>query len=443
MHYWSEMIQRARRLVAGRVLAMATVALVALAPAAFARTPDGAAIQAAAEASSWCGDGPYLNWLLDPGVNDLFPVIRTASMSDYDYSMAVAASIQFYLQNSITRDQLNACYLKVTPVGGEGGYNVQIRSSDPRAAGYGPTQIAWLKNGRLGLQGVQSCQKDASCWEPTGSGLACVGPWQFYLPLGLPMISQKMVMLLHYPPYTAMQQSDYLNNATLNRWQRLLVTVGVPASDWTLYTTTVDIFPIAAPGSGQSGCFPTASATNFFGSAGSGYIPTMLGALAVAPPAGAGNTVPVIVYGAEAIGYWNATYPGAPVAVNQAGSTRLSATATQTTPYIGANHPIAAVYQTCTSTPGIETMVKQDLTTACFAQSMAATPAADPVSVAASCKGNYFAATPAPEYASQICVTAVVDKSPQYAPWTTGQAKAWCDAHANSPCPLPDYASGK
>ncbi|MBI2305905.1 MAG: hypothetical protein HYU78_01250 [Rhodocyclales bacterium] len=440
MHYVSAVV---RRFFLARSWAAALLVLLGLSSPAFAREADAGAAPAAAAGSTWCGDAPYVNWLLDPGVDDLFPVIRTASMSDYDASMAVAASIQFYLQNSITRDQLNACYLKVTPVGGAGGYNVQVRSSDPRAASYGPTQIAWLKNGRLGLQGVQNCQKDSTCWEPKGSGLACVGPWQFYLPLGLPMISQKMVMLLHYPPYTAMQQSDYLNNATLNRWQRLLVTVGVPASDWTLYTTTVDIFPIAAPGSGQSGCFPTASATNYFGSAGSGYIPTMLGALTVTPPAGAGNTVPVIIYGAEAIGYWNATYPAAPVAVNKAGSTKLSAAATQTTPYMGANHPIAAVYQTCTSTPGIETMAKQDLTTACFAQSMAATPAADPVSVAATCKGNYFAATPAPAYASQICVTAVIDKSPQFAQWTTAQAKAWCDAHNNSPCPLPDYTSGK
>ena len=79
------------------------------------------------------------------------------------------------------------------------------------------------------------------------------------------MLSQKMVMLLHYPPYTALQQSDYLNNATLNRWQRILTSAGVAASDTTLYTTTVDIFPIAAPGSGETGCFPTANAMNFFG----------------------------------------------------------------------------------------------------------------------------------------------------------------------------------
>lgn len=422
-----------------RALALALLCVLAL-PAA-ARAP-GDDLAVAAKASGGCSDAPYVSWRLDAGVDDLYPAIATASMSDYDRKMAVAASIQFYLQNSISRDRLDACYLKVTPADG-GGYDVQFRSADPRAAGYGPAQIAWLARGRLALQGVRKCQQDAACWEPKGTGLACVGPWQFYLPLGLPMVSQKMVMLLHYPPYTAMQQSDYLNNATLARWQRLLVTVGVPAADWTLYTTTVDIFPIAAPGSGQSGCFPTSSATGFFGSQGSGYIPAMLGALALpaTPPAvERGATVPVVVFGAEASGYWNAAYPETPVAVNQAGSAKLAAGATRTTPYMGANHPIAAVYQTCSSKPGIGTMVRQDLTTACFAQAMAATPAADPQAVAASCRDAYFAASPAKAQASQICVTAVIDKSPQFAQWTTAQAKAWCDAHDNQPCPLPDYA---
>jgi hypothetical protein len=414
------------QVVAGLGLAIAFAANAAAQPAGTAPAPCSTA-------------SPRYAYVLDPAVGDLFPVIRTASMSAYDNATAVAASIQFYLHNSIARDQLNACYLQVEPDSASGGYKVEFHSADPRAAAYGATHAAWLKNGRLGLQGVQNCQKDATCWEPKGPKLACVGPWQFYLPLGLPMIAQKMVMLLHYPPYTALQQSDYLNNATLNRWQRLLAAAGVPGTDLALYTTTVDIFPIAAPGSGQAGCFAPASAGAYFGARGAGYIPAMLGALALAPPAGGGNTIPIVIYGKEAIGYWNATYPDAPTDVNKAGSVKLGAAAAGPTPFMGANHPIAAVYQDCRSEPGIEAMVKQDLTTACFARSMSLTPGADPLGVAGACRAAYHATAPAADIASQICVTAVVDKSPQFAPWTTVQARQWCDAHKNAPCPLPDY----
>lgn len=405
--------------------------------------------QAAAPApasSAPCGGKPLIEYTLGPKseVDTLYPAIRSAAMSDYDNAMAVAASIQFYLQDSLSRDRIyDACALTIRPSGSDG-YKVSFYSANPVATQYGATQKKWLENGKLALQGVQACQgaKDQSCWQPHGAGQSCAGPWQFYLPLGLPMVAQKMVMLLHYPPYTAMQQSDYLNNATLHRWQRLLGSVGVPANDWTLYTTTVDIFPVAAPGSGESGCFTTNNAVTYFGAPGSTYIPTMLQAL-VAPSASVkgSQTLPVIVFGGEATGYWNASYPDHPTGVLKAGKVALN---TQTpelmTPFSGANHPIAAVYQSCESKPGIVTMVGQDLATACFAKTMGDTPNADPVAVQAACASAYLSATPAPAQARQICANALIDKSPQFFPWGAAQAKAWCAQHNNQVCPLPDYS---
>jgi hypothetical protein len=377
-------------------------------------------------------------------IDRLYPVISTASQSSYDRDMAVAASVQLYLQNSLTRDGItDACGLQVAPVLAKE-YVVSFWSSMPLAAAYGARHIAWLKNGQLALQGIEACQNspENACWEPKGAGLACKGPWQFYLPLGLPLMSQKMVMLLHYPPYSAMQQSDYLNNATLHRWQRLLLSVGVAASDWTLYTSTVDIFPIAAPGSGQSGCFTTANASQFFGASGSGYIPAMLNFLSMPPTDPTGSrTLPVIAFGSEAIGYWNSAYPQTPTGVLKAGTAQLTPTdPARLTPYSGANHPIAAVYQTCQSHPGIVTMVGQDLATACFAKRMGDLPSADPVEVQSACQATYVTAAPAPGPAEQICVNAVIDKSPQFAPWSVNQAKAWCQSHNNQVCPLPDYS---
>ena len=377
-------------------------------------------------------------------IERLYPVISTASQFSYDKDMAVAASIQFYLQNSLIRDGIaDACGLQVVPLRAKG-YGVSFWSSMAPAADYGNRHTAWLKNGALALQGVKACQKNKtnSCWEPKGAGLTCKGPWQFYLPLGLPLIAQKMVMLLHYPPYSAMQQSDYLNNATLHRWQRLLVSVGVAAADWTLYTSTVDIFPIAAPGSGQSGCFTTTNATQYFGTPGSGYIPAMLNFLTTPRSNQAsGHTLPVIAFGSEAIGYWNAAYPESPTGVLKAGTAQLSPTQpARLTPYSGANHPIAAVYQTCQSHPGIVTMVGQDLATACFAKRMGDLPSANPVEVQSSCQAAYVTATPAPEQAQQICVNAVIDKSPQFSPWSASQAAAWCQLSNNQVCPLPDYS---
>ncbi|MES2951149.1 MAG: hypothetical protein V4858_21640 [Pseudomonadota bacterium] len=431
MHHLSKF-----RLALAIVLALASAFALAQAPA---DTPSTASAPP-------CDGKPQISYTLgsQAEINKLYPVIQTASESAYDRSMAVASSIQLYLLNSLHRDQItDACSLKVTPLGVKG-YQVSFYSSHPNAAAYGATQSAWLQRAALGLKGVKACQgsKDAACWEPKGANLTCSGPWQFYLPLGLPMQSQKMVMLLHYPPYSALQQSDYLNNATLNRWQRLLTTVGVAPAEWTLYTTTVDIFPIAAPGSGETGCFPTANAVRYFGAKGSAYIPTMLGAL-VNPAAGdlpSTSTRPVIVFGAEAIGYWNAAYPKTPTAVLKAGSVNLSpATPQKMTSFMGANHPIAAVYQSCSSKPGITTMAGQDLATACFAKAMGDKPDADPVAVGAACQSAYDKPKPDSDQAVQLCTTAVIDKSPQFAQWSKPQALAWCAQHNNQVCPLPDY----
>ena len=411
-------------------------------------------IAAANATNTACGSKRLISYLLGTrsDIDALYPTIATASQSRYDRSMAVASSIQLYLQNSLHRDLItDACGLNVAPLGAEG-YRVSFQSDNPQAASYGATQAAWLRRAALGLKGIEACQssqknqKDQgmACWQPKATGLACTGPWQFYLPLGLPMLSQKMVMLLHYPPYSALQQADYLNNATLNRWQRLLTTVGVAPADWTLYTTTVDIFPIAAPGSGQSGCFPTANALRYFGAPGSSYIPQMLDAL-VNPVAGdtpKTATRPVVIFGGEALGYWNAAYPQAPAAVLKAGRVRLNPAQPQkVTAYMGANHPIAAVYQSCTSTPGIVVMAGQDLATACFAKNMGDAPDADPVAVGANCQRAYNQPRPDSDQAAQLCTTAVIDKSPQFAPWGKPQASAWCAEHNNQVCPLPDYAA--
>lgn len=110
----------------------AALMLLGLSQPLAARTLAEKAMPAKATAVS-CSDSPYVNYSLPAGTSDLYPVIKTASMSDYDYSMAVASNIQFYLQNSIVRDQLNACYLSVTPANG-GGYSVKFRSPDPKAA---------------------------------------------------------------------------------------------------------------------------------------------------------------------------------------------------------------------------------------------------------------------------------------------------------------------
>lgn len=346
-------------------------------------------------------------------------------------------TIQCYLQESLKRDQIPFNSVSVALNGAGTAYTVSIDSNDARAQQYQAVQTAFLDQNHAGqaLNGVTACQGDSTCWQvqpqdPKG----CPGPWQFWLPLGLPMVSQKAVMLLHYPPYTSFQAYDYLNNATLNRWERLLTTVGVAPANVNLYETIVDVMPIAAPGSNETACLTPAMSESYFANAGANrnYIAPMLSLLAN-PPVNAGKkgTAPVLVFGSEPRQVWASMNNLKSFNVLDVGTVTMPGD-TKPTAYIGANHPIAAVYDTCTSTPNIIQMEIQDLTTACFAQAMSADPGADPTLVKNAC------------YAAQsknkagICINAMMDMSKKPY-WTWDQAKAWCDANQNNPCP----SSGK
>lgn len=342
-------------------------------------------------------------------------------------------TIQCYLQESLKRDQIQFNSVSVALNSAGTAYTVSIDSNDARAQQYQAAQTTFLDQNHAGqaLNGVTACQADSTCWQvqpqdPKG----CPGPWQFWLPLGLPMVSQKAVMLLHYPPYTSFQAYDYLNNATLNRWERLLTTVGVAPANVNLYETIVDVMPIAAPGSNETACLTPAMSEAYFAnaSANRNYIAPMLGLLAN-PPANAGKkgTAPVLVFGSEPRQVWASMNNLKSFNVLDVGTVTMPGD-TKPTAYIGANHPIAAVYDTCTSTPNIIQMEIQDLTTACFAQAMSADPGADPTAVKNAC------------YAAQsrnkagICINAMMDMSKKPY-WTWDQAKAWCDANQNNPCP--------
>ncbi|MBY0242850.1 MAG: hypothetical protein K2X55_26410 [Burkholderiaceae bacterium] len=371
-------------------------------------------------------------------IQQLYTMTTPASYASCKPS-TTEATIACYLTESLKRDKIPFNSVNVVLNSAGSAYTVSIDSADPRAAQYQAAQTTFLDQNHAGqaLNGVTACEADSSCWQvqpqdPKG----CPGPWQFWLPLGLPMVSQKAVMMLHYPPYTSFQAYDYLNNATLNRWERLLTSVGVPADQVNLYEAIVDVMPIAAPGSGETACLTPAMSETYFGnaSANRNYIAPMLTLLAN-PPVNAGKrgTAPVLVFGSEPRQVWASMNKLASFNVLDVGTVTLPG-ATKPTAYIGANHPIAAVYDTCTSTPNIVQMEIQDLTTACFAEAMSADPGADPIKVKNTCYALQSLNQPA------ICINAMMDMSKKPY-WTWAQAKTWCDANNNNPCPPPPAAT--
>ena len=391
-------------------------------------------------------------------VNALYPTPGTNG-----YPNTTAEIIKDFLDMSLKNDNVlfNSTSVYLSTSGNKINYHITIDSTDSKAADYKVMMPAVFQDtiGGQALNGVDTCKAMGQvCWNPMrgfGSG-KYESKWDIFMPVGLPMVSQKIIMLLHYPPYVSLEDHDYLKNNTMYRWERMLDSVGVDKADISLYESIIDINPIAAPGSGQSVYLPIMMAANYFDypEGNREYITPMISHM-ISPPGNTStsNTLPVIVFGGEAIGFWKIKYrdqlpldyKGYPkFDVLDSGSLNVSPESNKKTAYMAANHPIAAVYQKCDTSPGIIEMEKQDLVTACFSKKLGNDPAMDPKTAADACKKQWMDPVAGTNEEQTVCANAIIDMS-NYNSCNWEQAVTWCKENNNAVCtteatPVPEPA---
>lgn len=389
--------------------------------------------------------------------------------------------IVHFTKSSLAEDGIATVGNQVQVSAGPDGYTVSFEPQPQfatRAAQFAWMHVAMLDANHTGLAlvGADACALTPA-WNPMAgypvnrSG----GPsrWIPCMPLGMPIANHRAVTLLHYPPIVALQNADYLNNMTLRRWALLLTCVGIAQP--TLYHAIIDVNPIAAPGSGESeypnDYFPINLTSLFLDneSLGLTYVRSML-ELMLNPPANAANpyTLPLLVggsplYDPQAPGWFRTRYKdqlpkddnGSPTAnVLQAGFVKLNPGSPKKTPYMIANHMIAAgVTGVCTGdqskTPYIQVYEAQDIAAATFLSLYAAQPGIDPAGAARqACQrwfGNATGAGPVNPASKDdqltICAPAQMDlcfDKVKIAPmYTFAEAKARCQQKGGasySPC---------
>jgi hypothetical protein len=317
--------------------------------------------------------------------------------------------IAHFTANSLTEDGIEIEYgsLSVTSIG-EAGYQVSFEpllGFATQAAQFADMHMAMLdpSRGGLALAGADACKRTPA-WNPMAgypvNGTDGPSEWTPCLPLGMPMANHRAVTLLHYPPIVAYRSANYLANAMLRRFARLLSCVGIDRPQ--LYHAILDINPIAAPGSGESeypnDYFPINLTSLYFDNEDEGrtYVRSML-ELMLNPPANAANryTLPLLVCGSplydpQAPGWFRTRYKdqlpkdkyGSPsVEVLQAGLVKINPTSLKLTPYLIANHMIAAgvtgqFSNDPSKIPDIRKYEAQDLVAATFLSLYAAKGAA-------------------------------------------------------------------
>jgi hypothetical protein len=349
-------------------------------------------------------------WLeqLYPSPNDADPSLGFKDFSDV---------ISHYTNNSLKADGIaHVEKVEVSAVDGE--YLIEIEGNvDVNLLESFGNRHAQIFNKNYAVKAIRGKEllQEMGVWNPMEGYHVNKNPmdgtskWTLFPPLGLNIIGQKGLLLLHYPPWAVLQEGTFDNAMTFQRWGRILEAVGIASNETSKFKTFIDINPIAAPGSGESeyenDYFPIMMATGFFdGPSDRDYIKSMLELYLSPPdlPEDSKYTLPILICGSpgydpQAPGWFRTAYTNIlpmddwkipQVNVMQAGKFRLRLDSKKETPYLIGNHMIAAsVTGRCTTDaskiPDIRQYEAQDLVAAEFLKIYTENPSMEPEEVKA------------------------------------------------------------
>jgi len=343
-------------------------------------------------------------------IEQLFPPPQFAndSLGFHDY----ADVIRHYTGNSLAADGIqDVKEISVSRSGGQ--YLIRLESAGPREVleRFGERHALIFSKGyaQKAIRGKELLQ-ELGVWNPmehyhvNNSATDGTSKWHLFPSLGLNVMNQKGILLLHYPPWAVVQLGTFENAITFRRWEQVLVCAGIPDAEARFFKTFMEVSPIAAPGSGESeypnDYFPIMMASGFFdGGPDRDYIRSMLDLFLNPPgwPEERKYTLPLLVCGSplydpQSPGWFRVSYTGIlpkdkngvpQVNVMQTGTFRVYPDSPRETPYLIANHMIAAgVTGKCTddptTIPDIRLYEAQDLVAATFLKIYADQPDISP-----------------------------------------------------------------
>jgi hypothetical protein len=331
-------------------------------------------------------------------LDQLFPAPQFADPSLH--FKHVIDVIRHYTINSLHADGIKDLHkVEVTHSGDEYHVHIDAIASEDALITFGKRHaLIFSKDfAQKAIRGMELL-KEFGVWNPmenyhvNASSTDGTSKWALFPPLGLNVMGQKGLLLLHYPPWAVLQKGTFDNAITMNRWEQVLMSAGIAKEEVNYYKTFIDVNPIAAPGSGESeypnDYMPIMMASGFFdGPSDRDYIKSMLELYLTPPgwPEDRKYTLPLLICGSplydpQAPGWFRAAYTdilpqdqhGIPqVNVLQVGKFRVRPDSPRETPYLIGNHMIAAgVTGECTDhpdkIPDIRQYEAQDLVAATF-----------------------------------------------------------------------------
>lgn len=315
-------------------------------------------------------------------------------------------TIEHYLNLRLQRDRIPNGVADVTV--DQGIYSVSITGDSESINDYSTQIPQFLNNGTLAANAVAEL-KQAQKWDDQD--------WRFFLPLGLSIVNQRSVQLLHFPPDYSLPDQDYLNSKTSQRWEKLLILNNVAANEVTLYESILDVTPIAAPASAGSTLSETYS---YF----EPYVVSML-PLLLDIDEGSASALPIVAYGGPVRSWVSSYYKLNNFSVNTTASVTIQDGINA--PILGANHPSYIWYAKEQGRAAAMKVMEQDLISACWQASMGNNAQQDADTVLSSCN-SYWQGQP-----MTVCINMEIQAFDK----TETEAKAICSSD------LPDHSAVK
>jgi hypothetical protein len=367
---------------------------------------------------------PDVNWLPEPYQKSY------TTLSD---------TVTFYTESSLKNDHINFDSVSTRIDQAKGEVIVEVLSNDPAASNYAVMHPAFIENYAQALIGINQCKAEENCWNKNNENPN--EPWAFFPQFGMAMANQKSVLLLNYPPASALVNKSYLETFTMKRWARILQGAGV--SQPTLFEVIVDVRPIAAPASNTSQNLPDSQ--TYFNDPDSktgGYYITPQLKLMLDPPSNLSktDTLPLVVLGGPAREAWSAI-TGLSSEVLSTGRYQLAGSQ-KTTAFILGNHPTVATYQCCeNSKKEVCTsfdLIKDeeiDFQVNCWANSMVSNAGQDPKAVLERCR-NQWVENLSTANALTLCTSAMMDNNSCYPNnYKEPQVRSLCQMNSSNACP--------
>ncbi|GAB3093431.1 hypothetical protein G8770_06495 [Aestuariicella hydrocarbonica] len=331
---------------------------------------------------------------------------------------SLEATIEHYLNQRLSRDQIANGVADVTVTNNT--YSVTLSGNSPHLATYQTQLTHFLNNGELAANAVTQL-KQAGKWDDQN--------WRFFLPLGLSIVNQRSVQLLHFPPDYSLPEQDYLNSKTSQRWEKLLTLNSVAADEVTLYESILDVAPIAAPASAGSTLTDTYP---YFEPYVVSMLPLLLktellkteqlkeellktpAATRQPPEASTTTALPIVAYGGPVRNWVSSYYQLNDFGVNSV--SLITVTEGVTAPILGANHPSYIWYAKEQGRAAAMKVMQQDLISACWQANQAKAAAPHPTETLNNCTG-YWQNRP-----MTVCINMEIQAFDQ----TAAEAKALC-----------------